>query len=210
MDILDTAVYHALALVSGVAPLGALARSEPVNALLGWFFTGVLALAVIESFRMNALLWGAFLCVSIGITVLPPWVSGDWTVMVPWPLLFILTAVVLVRAVGLYPETAGYFVIAALALIVVVELDAFTPVEMSRRFAIGFAVLTTLAIQGLWIIAQYYSDFWLRTDFLHSQRELQVDIVIVTVIGLVMGLVFEWYVTRVEHVGSHRRPINSP
>lgn len=192
-----------------MAPLNALAHSEPVNALLGWLFTGIVALAVIESILTNALLWGGFAFLIVVITVFPPLVTGDWTVMVPWPLLFLAATAVLVRAAGLYPEVAGYLAIAALALIVVVELDALTPVEMSRRFAIGFATLTTLAIQGIWTIAQYYSDLWLGTGFLHSQRELQVDIVIVTAVGIALGLAFEWYFDQVEHIGSHKRPVGS-
>lgn len=80
---------------------------------------------------------------------------------------------------------------------------------MTRRFAVAFAALMTLAVQGVWTIAQYYSDRWLGTAFLHSQRELQLDIVIVTAIGITMSVVFEWYFEKVEHVGSHTSPIGS-
>lgn len=168
-----------------------------------------MALAGIESILTNALLWGGFTLLVVAVTVLPTWTTGNWTGMVPWPLLLIAAGAVLARAFGLYLEVAGYLVVATLALIVVVELDAFTSIEMSRRFAIGFATLTTLAIQGLWTIVQYYSDLWLRTEFLRSQRELQVDIVAVTAVAIAMGLVFEWYFDRVEHVGSRERPIDS-
>lgn len=192
-----------------MAPLNALVHSEPVNALLGWLFTAAVVLAVIESVLTNALLWGGVAFLIVAITVFPPLVTGDWTVMVPWPLLFIAAIAVLVRAAGLYLEVAGYLAIAVLALIMVVELDALTPVEMSRRFAVGFATLTTLAIQGIWTIAQYYSDLWLGTGFLHSQRELQIDIVIVTAVGTALGIAFEWYFDQVEHIGSHKRPVGS-
>jgi hypothetical protein len=77
---------------------------------------------------------------------------------------------------------------------------------MTRRFAVAFAVLTTLAVQALWTVAQYASDLWLGTDLLTSQTELQVDVVLVTVVGLTMGVAFEWYFARVERVGSYRHP----
>ena len=126
--------------------------------------------------------------------------------MVPWPLVSIAVIAVLCGSAGFFPEIAGYVAIAALALLVAVELDVFTTVEMSRRFTVAFAVLTTLAVQGLWIIAQYYSDLWLGTDFLTTQTELQVDIVLVTLVGLAMGMIFEWYFARIQHVGSYKEP----
>lgn len=192
-----------------MASLNALAHSEPVNAIIGWLLLGILVLAIVESLLTNAFLWAGFSFLLVTVTVLPPWLTADWTVMVPWPLLLIAAVAVLLRASGMYLEIAGYLAVATLALITVVELDAFTSVEMSRRFAIGFAVLTTLAFQGIWTIAQYYSDLWLGTEFLRSQRELQLDIVIVTGIGIALGVIFEWYFDRVEHVGSYKRPIIS-
>lgn len=190
----------------GVAPFNVLVHSESVNAIIGWVLTGVVALAIVESVFTDAPLWGGFASLIVAVTVLPPWLSGDWTVMVPWPLLLVATAAVLVRAFDIYLEIAGYFAVATLALIAVIELDAFTPVEMSRRFAVAFAALSTLAIQGLWTIAQYASDLWFGTEFLRSQRELQLDIVIVTIIGIAMGAAFNWYFDRVEHAGSSKHP----
>lgn len=188
-----------------VAPFDVLAQSEPLNALIGWVSVGILILAIGYSLLSDAPLWAGFsFAISVAI-VLPPWSTGRWSVMVPWPLSVISAIAVLVGGFGIAPEIAGYFAVAALALITAVELDAFTPVEMSRRFAVGFAVLTTLAVQGVWIILQYYSDLWLDTDFLTSQVELQIDIVLVTVVGSAMGVVFEWYFARVKHVGSPHR-----
>lgn len=171
--------------------------------------TGTVALAVVESLRMNALLWGGFALVIAVVTAVPALATGDWTVIPPWPLLLVAAAAVLVRALGLYPETAGYLAVVTLALIVIVELDAFTQVDMSRRFAVGFAALTTMAIQGLWTVAQFYSDRWFGTEFLRSQTELQWDFVVVTSVGLVMGGIFVWYFDRFEHVGSAGRPMIS-
>lgn len=188
-----------------MAPLEVLDHDDAPNAIVGWLLTGVLALAVVESLVTNAFLWAGFAFVLLVVAVLPSVLTGRWTLMVPWPLLLIGTVAVLLRSFDAYPEVAGYLGIATLALLVVVELDAFTTVEMSRRFAVAFAVLTTVAIQGLWTIAQFYSDLWVGTEFLHSQRELQVDIVTVTAIAIAMGVVFGWYFGQVPHDGSNPR-----
>lgn len=192
-----------------MAPLRVVVHSERMNAIAGWVLTGVVALAVVESVLTDALLWGGFALLIIAVAAAPALSTGEWTVMVPWPLLLVAAVAMTLRSFGLYLEIAGYLAVATLALIAVVELDAFTPVDMSRRFAVGFAVLTTMAFQSFWTIAQYYSDLWLGTEFLRSQTELQWDIVIVTGVGIVMGGAFIWYFERFEHVGSHQRPTDA-
>lgn len=186
-----------------------LVRDESGNASVAWALTGLVAVAAVESALTNDLLWSALALVLVAVAVLPAVVTRDWRAMVSWPLLAVGAAAIGVRALGRYPEGAGYVALAAIALVAVVELNAFTSVEMTRRFSIAFAVLTTMALQGVWTVAQYASDLWLGTDFLTSQTELQVDIVLVTGVALAMGLCAEWYFTHVEHVGSHVRPRGS-
>ena len=202
-------IYSSSPRTLAMVSLGWLARSRRVNALLGWVLTGTVVLGVVGSFRMDALLWGGFASVVAVVTTVPALSTGDWTVMPPWPLLLGAAVAVLARTIGVYSEIAGYFAVAVLALVTVVELDAFTPVDMSRRFASGFAVLTTMAVQGLWTIAQFYSDLWLGTEFLRSQTELQWNLVIVTGVGLLVGGIFTWYFDRFEHVGSAGQPMRS-
>lgn len=192
---------------AGVTQFTSLARDERVNALLGWLLVGTLAVSVVDRLVAGALLWAGLTLGVVALAVVPPLVTRAWTVMVPWPVVGLGVLAVSVR--GLYPELGGYLAVTTLALLAVVELDAFTPVEMSRRFAVGFAALTTLAVQGWWTVAQYYSDRWLATTFMRSQRELQWDIVLVTVVSVAVAAGFQWYFARTEHVGSYKRPRSS-
>lgn len=162
---------------------------------------GVIALGAAESFLTDAILWGVFSLLLASVVALPALTTGDWTAMISWPILFVAAVAVIARAVGIYAEIAGFLAIATLALTIVVELEAFTSVELSRWFAVLFAVLTTLAIESLWIIAQFYSDLWLGTEFLSTQTELQEDIVVVTVVGVIVGGLFYWYFSRFESGG---------
>ncbi|WP_226041345.1 hypothetical protein [Natrinema sp. DC36] len=180
-------------------------NDERTNAVISWLLLGIVALGAIESLLRNVLIWGGFVLVVVAVAAVPAVTTRDWTAMVPWPLLSVAALAVGAGLVGFPFETTAYLVIATLALIVVVELETFTSVELSRRFTVAFAVLTTMALQALWTVAQFYSDSWLGTDFLHSQTELQWDFVIVTVVGLVMGGLFQWYFERFEPVGAVSR-----
>jgi len=177
-------------------------RNERANAAIGWALTGVVFAVAIERLLAGSLLWsGAALAVAVTLS-LPAVLTRDATTIVPWPLVLVAAVALVARSVYYAPEVSGYVVIAAFAVVGVVELDAFTAVDMTRRFAVAFAVLATMATEGLWTIAQFYSDRLLGTAFLQSQRELQWDLVAVTAVALVMGLCFEWYLERIDYDGS--------
>nr|WP_233341113.1 hypothetical protein [Haloprofundus sp. MHR1] len=173
-----------------------------MNATIGWILTGAVAMTGLTSVLTHEILWGVFSGFVAVVISLPALLTRDWTAIVSWSLLAVAAVAVLARAFDFYSNTAGYLAIAALALIIVVELDVFTSVELSRRFAIVFAVLMTMALQAVWIIAQFYSDQWLNTNFLSTQTELQNDIVTVTIVGFVLGGLFQWYFARFEPIGS--------
>lgn len=185
-----------------------LVRDEQMNAIIGWSLTGIVALGAIESILTGVLLWGGFELVIVATVSVPALITSDWTAMVSWPLLAVATLSVVAGVAGFPSETLIYLATATLALIVVVELETFTSVELSRRFAVVFAVLTTLALQALWTITQFYSDQWLGTEYLRSQTELQWDFVIVTIVGLVLGGLFQWYTGRFEPAGAVARAAN--
>lgn len=179
--------------------LRSLVHGESFNAVVGWALTALVVLGAVWLVLEGALAWAGLAFALAVIAAVPAAITRRWTAMVPWPLL--LLAAVASVAAGDVPEV-GYLAVATGALLVVIELDSFTRVEMSRRFAVLFTVLTTLAFQAVWTVAQFYSDRLFDTDYLSTQAELQWDIVTVTVVGTVLGVVFVWYFDRVGHVGS--------
>lgn len=185
-----------------------LVRDKRMNALIAWVLTGIVTVSAIESLFTGEVLWGGFELLIVAMVSIPAVTVRDWTAIVSWPLLAVATFAVGAGAAGLPFETAVYLAVSALALIVVVELEVFTSVELSRRFAVGFAALTTMALQALWTVAQFYSDQWLGTEYLRSQTELQWDFVAVTAVALVLGMLFQWYTNRFEPAGAVARAAN--
>lgn len=173
-----------------------------MNALVGWVMIGITTLGGVESFLSNAFLWGVFTLLVVAVASLPAIVNHDWMAVVSWPLLATMAIAVNARVVGFHSEIAGYLTLAMLSLVAIIELTTVTAVKLNRRFAIAFAVLTTMALQALWIVVQFYSDRWLETGFLSTQTALQKDILFVTLIGVAVGLVFERYFTWFEPIGA--------
>ncbi|WP_132057314.1 hypothetical protein [Halorussus amylolyticus] len=174
---------------------GSVLSGNRSNAVVAWALLGVLALTVGENLLDADLLW-AGLTVAAGVLVaLPAALARDPEVLPPWEVVAVVALPVVVRSVasGRIVQSATYLSVAALALLVAVELDAFTSVEMTAGFAVGFVVVTTMATAGTWAVVQWYADQLLGTDFLTTPDALMWDLVFASATGIVAGGVFELY-----------------
>ena len=96
---------------------------------------------------------------------------------------------------------------AAVALVIAVELHVFTPVEMDYRFAVLFVVITTMAAAGVWAVVRYAFDLYFGTALLlpatrteaalaAAEHQLMMEFVYSTLAGVLAGVVFEFYFRR--------------
>lgn len=187
--------------------LGQLVQGQRRNAALSWVLVGLIAAAVAISLVRGDLLWVGFAVVVAGLATLPPLALGNARAMLPWEVTLLSALPVLGRAFSTVPITgqvATYFAVAAIALIIVVELHLFTPVRMNDGFAVGVVVVATLATAGVWAVVRWGSDRLLGTDFLrlstlgeHAvEQRLMWEFVASTGAGVLAGLVFAFYVRR--------------
>lgn len=171
---------------------------ESANAAVGWLVVGVLLVVALDGIRSGSLLWAGLAVVIVAIAVLPAALSSLPVRMPAWEVLAIAAGPVLAHWLGVAAPVSTYLVVAALALVIAVELDAFTDVRMTSGFAVGSVVVVTMGVAALWTIAQYASDVFLDTALLVSQRAVMWDLVGATAIGLVAGVFFELYFRRVS------------
>lgn len=186
--------------------LAMLFRSGRVNAVVAWPFVAVLALTLAESLIEFDRLWILFITVTGAIVLVPPIAHRDWRVMLPWEVLVLALAPILVR--GLFGGELGifayYFSVAGLALVVTVELHMFTTMRMTHWFAVVFVVMTTLASAGVWAVARWSADRLLGTEFLSSpttttdaaNAALMTEFLWVALAGVAAGVLFDAYFKR--------------
>ncbi|MFW5937722.1 MAG: hypothetical protein ACOCSN_02145, partial [Halanaeroarchaeum sp.] len=126
-----------------------------------------------------------------------------------WEVLLLATLPVIARSFatpGPVSDVATYLSVAAVALIIAVELDVFTAVRMTTSFAVVFVVIATMATAGAWTVVQWLSDVYLGTTFIYptpppvsetvdtaAQESLMWDFVAATAAGLIAGVVFALY-----------------
>jgi hypothetical protein len=188
-----------------------LLRDARLNAVLAWVITGIVALVAVGSFLTGDVLWGFFAVAVLLIVVVPPLAFLSVRTMLPWEVVLLATLPILGRAVATFAlssQIATYLSVAALALVIAVELHTFTSVRMSPTFAVAFVVITTMAAAGIWAVARWSADIWLGTAFLDAlgpdeaaiERAVMLEFVASFIAGIAAGLIFEFYVRRVARV----------
>lgn len=181
-------------------------RDGRTNALIAWALVGVLGLVLVESAIDLDLIWIAFVAVTTVIVLLPPAAHGEWQVMLPWELLVLATLPITVRALlgGELGIFAYYISVAALALLITVELHMFTTLRVTHWFAVALVVMTTLAAAAAWSVVRWLFDRHLGTEFLlepgmsqdAANAALMVEFLWVTLAGLAAGVLFDAYFRR--------------
>jgi hypothetical protein len=184
--------------------LQSLVGSHRLDALGAWVVTGVLLGGVGRFVAVGEFDWAVLTAALVAVAATVPLAARDLETTVPAELLGLVAVPVLVRVFGGFPQLTPFLVIAGVALLLAVVLDAFTSLTMTPRFATVFVVVVTMAVAGVWAVGIYAADTLLGTAFLDGQTELMWDLVTATAAGIVAGVVFELYVERSARIARLR------
>ncbi|MFB6253014.1 MAG: hypothetical protein ABEI06_00220 [Halobacteriaceae archaeon] len=180
------------------------------NTILNWVLIAFIFIVVIENIISGDILWAVFTGVVLLLALIPPVSHRDVGALLPWEVLLIASLPIFGRSfaeVVFTSEIMTYLSVAALALMVSVELDVFTPVKMTHWFAVLFVIMSTMATAGVWAVVRWLSDIYLSTTFLieptMTQAELHAveaqvmwEFIYSTIAGIVGGVIFEAYFRR--------------
>lgn len=174
-----------------MARLRSLVDSGGTGAAIAWVLVAAVAVATLASAVAVDPAWTAYGLAVVTVAAVPAVRTGDLTVVLSWPALALAALPVLARWAGLFGAAVGYLGVAALALLVAVEVEAFSGTEMPPWFAVLFVVQTTLAVAALWGVVQYGSDVAFGTSYLAGRTDLMWDLVTATAVGIGAGVLFE-------------------
>lgn len=182
----------------GINRLERLFRSGRANALLAWVQVGILLVGLAESALDPDYQWAVFVAGAGTIALVPPAVYREWRVMLPLELLALALSPILVRGLfgGRVGTFAAYLAIAALALLLTVELHMFTSLRVTHWFAVVLVVLTTMASVAAWSIVRWSFDRLLGTAYLATNRALMIEWLYVSLAGVAAGVLFDAYFRR--------------
>ncbi|MXR50056.1 hypothetical protein GRX03_00330 [Halovenus sp. WSH3] len=169
------------------------------NATISWALLGIAALSGVGGVIVTGPLWSVFAVVIVLLGLLPPIAYRSRYVMLPWEVLAMATLPLVGIAVGtqrLSSPLIAYLAIAAVGLVIVVELDSFTSIRMSPGFAIVLVVASTMAASALWAMLEWYAAIALDRPFNLTNDELMIEFLYAALAGFAAGVTFRTYFRR--------------
>jgi hypothetical protein len=184
-------------------------EDERLNAVLSWVLVGFVLLVAVGNVAIGELAWAAFAAAVAALALQPPVRFRNPLAMLPWEVLALAALPLLARPFTILAgigtgALATYLAVAAVALIIAVNLHVFTPVEMNAAFAVVFVAIATMAAAGVWAVVRFGADTLLGTTFLLKpgldehvvERNVMLEFVYSTVAGVGAGVVFDLYFRR--------------
>ncbi|MFT4947170.1 MAG: hypothetical protein ACI8TL_001410 [Natronomonas sp.] len=169
------------------------------NATVSWLLLGLCALAGVGGVIATGPLWSVFAVVIVLLGLVPPIAYRSRYVMLPWEVLAMAALPLIGIALGadrLSSQFAAYLAIAAVGLVIVVELDSFTSIRMSPGFAIVLVVASTMAASALWAMLEWYAAILLDRTFELTNDELMIEFIYATLAGFAAAVTFRTYFRR--------------
>lgn len=170
------------------------------NAVASWLLIGVAAAAWVSGIVVVGPLWSVFALAIVALALLPPIIYRSRYVMLPWEVLGMASLPLIGLAIGarqLSGPLFAYLAIAAVGLVIVVELHSFTSIRMSPGFAIVLVVAATMAASATWELLEWYASMVLDRSYETTNDDLMVEFVYATLAGLGAGVTFWIYFRRV-------------
>lgn len=184
--------------MSGTA-LSDLLSERRRNATVAWLLLGIAALAGIGGVIVTGPLWSVFAVVTVLLGLVPPVAFRSRYVMLPWEVLAVALLPLIGIALGagqLSSPLVSYLAIAAVGLVIVVELDSFTSIRMSPGFAIVLVVASTMAASAVWAMLEWYVAIALDRSFELTNDELMIEFIYAVFAGFAGGIIFRAYFRR--------------
>lgn len=175
------------------------------NAIRTWIVVVAVAIVGLGALLTGRTLWAVFAATLVVLAVLPPISFRSWLVMLPWEVVVLAALPLFGLALGADRMTGhftSYLSVAAVALVIAVELQAFTSVRMTSTFAVVFVAVTTMATAGLWALLRWGLSGILGVPFPVEHDVIMWEFVYSAVAGLGAGAIFELYVRRLGRLDA--------
>ncbi|WP_224333178.1 hypothetical protein [Haloprofundus halobius] len=181
-----------------------LSRSE-TEVVVSWLLVALLVVVGVAGLLRGADATAVFAFLSAVLAAAPAILTRERRATLPWPVVGLAALAALGQRFTPYDVVATYVWVVSVTLILVVDLQAFTDVEMSSRFSAAFVATTTMAVGAVWTVLRWVSDAFFGTSYLGGVDPVMWELVGATAVGVVVGIAFESGLHEVIDEGVERR-----
>jgi hypothetical protein len=183
--------------------LNKILKNTPLNAFAGWTMVLFLTLLGIGNFIYGRFMWTILIAFVIGIIIIPAIRMRKLSVMPSWYFIFLAILPIVGSSTAWYFFSTSipfYISVATISLLVAAEINWFTSVKMTYKFAILLVIVTTLAISGLWHLVEWLLDIYFGTSYLLGgispdaiNDAVMYQFIYATIAGVAAGALFGWH-----------------
>lgn len=173
-----------------------LLETEQRDVALAWAAVALVFAVTGWSLVTGTLGWAVFGVVLATVLLATPVAYRTAEVMPPWPVALLAAIPYAIGvAVGSGPvaRLAASGAVAAVAVVVVLQIETFTRVRMNRGFAVAFVVMTTVTAAGVWELGRWLVDLAVGTDLVGTNDDLMWRLVASALGGVAAGLLVDRY-----------------
>ncbi|MDN5340056.1 MAG: hypothetical protein PWQ30_1165 [Euryarchaeota archaeon] len=148
--------------------------------------------------------------VGLFLTLVPAIATRKWSITLPWQVNLLIAFLLYLHVAG---EIQGYYLIyypyydkiahlvsgitvSVLAFVIVLLLDRFSRLNLSRWMIVGFIIIAAMAMEGFWEIYEWTFDTILGTNLQHGLDDTMLDMIFVLIGSIVVALAGNRYLSR--------------
>jgi uncharacterized membrane protein YjdF len=148
--------------------------------------------------------------VGLCLTLVPAVVTRRWSLTLPWQVNLLIALSLYLHVAG---EIQGFYVlyypyydkiahlvsgitVSVLAFVIVLLLDRFGRLNLTRWMIVGFIIIAAMAMEGFWEIYEWLFDTFLGTNLQYDLDDTMLDMISVLIGAIVVALAGNRYLTR--------------
>jgi len=148
--------------------------------------------------------------VGLCLTLVPAVVTRRWSLTLPWQVNLLIALSLYLHVAG---EIQGFYVlyypyydkiahlvsgitVSVLAFVIVLLLDRFGRLNLTRWMIVGFIIIAAMAMEGFWEIYEWLFDTFLGTNLQYDLDDTMLDMISVLIGAIAVALAGNRYLTR--------------
>lgn len=183
---------------------------KPVGLYLAHLFQFLIAANVLIALSLGEYSQVFTGVVALGLTLVPAVATHRWSITLPWTVNLLIALSLYLHISG---EILGYYeiyypyydkvahlisgiTVSVLAFVIVLLVDRFSRLNLSRWMIVGFIIIAAMAMEGFWEIYEWLFDTFLGTNLQHGLDDTMLDMIFVLIGAIAVALAGNRYLAR--------------
>ncbi|MDD3858262.1 MAG: hypothetical protein PHP43_09480 [Methanoculleus sp.] len=176
---------------------------RPAGLYLAYLFQFLIAVNILIAFSFGEYSQVFTGVIGLFLTLVPAIATRKWSVTLPWQVNLLIAFLLYLHVAG---EIQGYYLlyypyydkiahliagitVSILAFAIVLLLDRFSSLNLSRWMIVGFIVIAAMAMEGFWEIYEWTFDTVLGTNLQHGLDDTMLDMIFVLIGSIIVALI---------------------